>query len=119
MRIEKVNELVKREISNMIQLGDINDPRVSLVTIMNVDVSKDLHYARVRFSVLSDDPKVVKQAAEGLDSCRGFVRKLIGQRMKLRYTPEIQFIFDKGVQYAARVDATLMEIKKNIQQQEG
>lgn len=116
MRMEKVNELIKREISNMILFGDINDPRVSLVTIMNVDVSKDLHYARVKFSVLKDDPKLIKNATEGLESCRGFIRKLIGQRMKLRYTPEIHFYFDKGIQYAAQIDMTLAEIKKNIQQ---
>ncbi|MBI3602266.1 MAG: 30S ribosome-binding factor RbfA [Candidatus Omnitrophica bacterium] len=113
VRIEKINELIKREISHMIQFGDINDPRVSLVTIMGVDVSKDLHYARVKFSVLSDDPAVIKNATNGLNSCRGFIRKLIGERVVMRYTPELQFIFDKGIQYAARIDAALEEIKKN------
>jgi len=113
--MEKVNKLIQREISNMLQFGDINDPRVSLVTIMSVDVSKDIRYARVRFSVLRDDPSVVENAQRGLDSARGFIRKLIGQRLKLRYTPEIQFFFDKGVQYAIQIDTTLEEIKKNTQ----
>ena len=116
MRMDKVNELIKRELGNMILFGDINDPRVSLVTIMSVDVTKDLRYARVKFSVLKDDPHLIKNATEGLQSCRGFIRKLIGQRLKLRYTPEIHFYFDKGVQYAAQIDMTLAEIKKNIQQ---
>ena len=116
MRMDKVNELIKRELSNMILYGDINDPRVSLVTIMSVDVSKDLRYARVKFCVLKDDPQLINNATAGLESCRGFIRKLIGQRLKLRYTPEIHFYFDKGVQYAAQIDMTLAEIKKNIQQ---
>ncbi len=116
MRMDKVNELIKRELGNMILFGDINDPRVSLVSIMSVDVSKDLRYARVKFSVLKDDPQMIKNATEGLESCRGFIRKLIGPRLKLRYTPEIHFYFDKGVQYAAQIDMTLAEIKKNIQQ---
>lgn len=116
MRMDKVNELIKRELGNMILFGDINDPRVSLVTIMSVDVSKDLRYANVKFSVLKDDPKMIKNATEGLESCRGFIRKLIGPRLKLRYTPEIRFYFDKGVQYAAQIDMTLAEIKNNIQQ---
>ena len=117
MRMEKVNSLMQREISNMLLFGDINDPRVSLVTIMNVDVSKDLHYARVKFSVLKDDSKTVENAQKGLDSCRKYVRKLIGQRLKLRYTPEVYFVFDKSVQYAAHIDAALEDIKKNTANQ--
>ncbi|MBF0491114.1 MAG: 30S ribosome-binding factor RbfA [Candidatus Omnitrophica bacterium] len=110
--MEKINEQVKRELGKMILMGDINDPRVKLVTIMSVDISKDLQHARVRFSVLNDDPKVISNAQQGLNSCCGFIRKLIGQRLSLRYTPEFQFIFDKGVQYAAHIDAALEEIKK-------
>ena len=117
MRMEKVNELIKRELGNMILLGEINDPRVALVTIMSVEVSKDLRYANVKFSVLNDDPKTIKNATEGLSSSRGFIRKLIGPRLKMRYTPEIRFYFDKGVQYAAQIDMTLAEIKKNTQQE--
>jgi len=112
MRMDKVNELIKRELGNMIQFGDINDPRVGLVTIMSVDVSKDLRYARVKFSILKDDPKLIKDATEGLESSRGFIRKLMGPRLALRYTPEFHFYFDKGVQYAAQIDIALQEIKK-------
>lgn len=118
MRMERVNEQIKRELGQMILMGDIHDPRVKLVTIMSVDTSKDLRHARVKFSVLNDDPKVIEQAKEGLESSRGFFRKLIGQRLQLRYTPEIQFYFDKGVQYAAKVDVVLQEIKKMTPAQE-
>lgn len=111
-RIEKVNEFIKREISNMLLLGEIKDPRVKLVTIQSVDTSKDLQHARVKFSVLSDKPQDIQQAGEGLNSSRGFIRRLIAERVDLRYTPEIQFIFDKGVQYMAAVDERLEEIKK-------
>lgn len=114
MRIEKINELIKRELSHMILFGDIHDPRVTPVTIMNVDVSKDLSHARVRFSVSNDDPQVVKTATEGLDSCRGFIRKSISQKLALRCAPEFQFIHDKGVLYAAQIDATLEEIKRTM-----
>lgn len=112
MRMEKVNALIKRELGNMILLGEISDPRVKLVTIMSVDVSKDLQHARVKYSVLSDDPIVIKNAKEGLDSSRGFVRKTIASKVVLRYTPVFQFFFDKGISHAAHIDATLEEIKK-------
>ena len=114
MRIEKVNQVIKREVGNMILLGEINDPRVKLVTIVSADVSKDLQHARIKFSVLSDDPNVIKNAIKGMDSARGFVRKTIASRVVLRYIPEFQFIFDKGIQHAAKIDATLEEIKHTL-----
>ena len=112
MRIEKVNSSIKRELANIILLGEVRDPRISFVTIINVDVSKDLQHARVRFSVFADTPDKIKAAQEGFESCRGYIRKLISQRVVLRYTPEFQFIYDKGIKHAADVDKVLEEIKK-------
>lgn len=112
MRIEKVNSSIKRELANMIQLGEIRDPRISFVTIINVDVSKDLQHAKVKFSMLSDAPNDIKAAMAGFESCRGYIRKLIGQRLELRYVPAFQFIYDKSVKYAVEIDKVLEEIKR-------
>ena len=112
MRIEKVNSSIKRELGVMLELGEISDPRISFVTIMSVDVSKDLQHARVKFSTLSDNPKDIQAAIKGFESCRGYIRKLISQRLELRYTPEFHFIYDKSVKYAADIDRTLEEIKQ-------
>jgi ribosome-binding factor A len=112
MRIEKVNSSIKRELANIILLGEVRDPRISFVTIISVDTSKDLQHARVKFSTLADDPKSIKAAIAGFESSRGYIRKLISQRVDLRYTPEFQFIYDKGIKYAADVDKVLEEIKQ-------
>jgi ribosome-binding factor A len=112
MRIEKVNSSIKRELANIISLGEVRDPRIAFVTIINVDVSKDLQHARVRFSVLADTPEKIQAAITGFESCKGYIRKLIAQRVVLRYTPEFQFIYDKGIKHAADVDKVLEEIKK-------
>ncbi len=112
MRIEKVNSSIKRELAMILEFGEISDPRISFVTIMSVDTSKDLQHARVKFSTLSDDPKDIKAAIAGFESCRGYIRKLISQRLALRYTPEFHFIYDKGFKHAAHVDKVLEEIKK-------
>ena len=112
MRIEKVNSSIKRELANIILLGEIRDPRISFVTIISVDTSKDLQHARVKFSTLSDTPKDIKAAIAGFESSRGFIRKLISQRLALRYTPEFQFIYDKSVKYAAEIDKILEEVKQ-------
>ena len=111
-RIEKVNEAIKRELGNMIHMGHLSDPRVRFVTIMDVEVSKDLQHARVKFSTLSVDPKDIKDAAEGLDSCRGYIRKLISERVVMRYTPQFKFVYDRSMHYADQVDKALEEIKK-------
>ncbi len=112
LRMEKVNAMIKRELGVMIQFGEIKDPRVSLVTIQNVDVSRDLQHAHVKFSVLSDDAKVIQSATEGLNNCAGFVRKTIAQRVALRYTPEFKFFYDKGILYAEQVNRALDEVKQ-------
>jgi len=119
MRIEKVNSSIKRELGNILMLGEVRDPRISFVTIINVDVSKDLQHARVRFSTLADTAKAIDDAKAGFESCRGYIRKLISQRLSLRYTPEFQFIYDKGIKHAADVDKVLEEIKKLKPAQEG
>jgi ribosome-binding factor A len=111
MRIEKINSSIKRELGMLLEFGQINDPRISFVTIMSVDTSKDLQHARVKYSTLSDDPKDIMAAEEGFESSRGFIRKLISQRLALRYTPEFQFIYDKSLKYASYVDKVLEEIK--------
>jgi ribosome-binding factor A len=112
VRIERVNSSIKRELANIILLGEVHDPRISFVTIINVDVTKDLQHAKVRFSVLADTPQKIKAAIAGFESCRGYIRKLISQRVVLRYTPEFHFIYDKGIKHAVYVDKVLEEIKQ-------
>jgi ribosome-binding factor A len=112
VRMEKVNHQIKREIGNMIQYGDINDPRLTFVTITHVECSKDLRHARVGFSVLTNNRKEIQGVQEGLNSARGFIRKLLGERMRMRYTPEIVFVHDNSLAYASQIDQTLNEIKE-------
>ncbi len=108
-RIERINQLMKREISLIIQ-QEIKDPRLQFVTITNVDVSRDLQHARVYFSVLGNGKKS-REAQEGLTSARGFVRKVVGGRVDMRYTPEIDFIYDESIEYAARINEAIEKVR--------
>lgn len=112
-RIDKVNEFIKREISNIV-LFELQDPRLKIVTITGVEMSPDLRYAKASFSVLGTK-KQVAEATEGLASAKGMIRKLIGQRINMRYTPEIQFVYDHSLEYSARIEETLQEIKNEPQ----
>ena len=109
-RMEKVNQLMKREISTILQ-REVQDPRLEFVSITGVTVSPDLHVARVNFSVLGDEKKK-EDAKKALNSARGYIRRLIGKRISLRYTPDLEFIYDNSLEYSARIEQTFEEIKK-------
>ena len=108
-RIKKVNQEVKREIGRIIQ-RELGDPRLEFVTITEVDVSRDLRNARIRFSVLGEASQA-KAAQQGLEGARGMIRKLLGKNMNLRYTPELFFIYDQSVEMSVRIEETLKEIR--------
>ena len=112
-RMDKVNAQIKREIGTMILMGEINDPRLKFVTITYAQVSKDLRYAKVGFSVLNNSPQEIKDVQQGLNSARGYVRKLIGERIQMRFTPEINFIYDRSLEYSDQINRALEEIKRD------
>jgi len=114
-RMERVNEQMRREVSIMLR-QDFQDPRLLLVTILHVEVSKDLRHAVIYYSVLGDDKKVVEVGGV-LEKVRGYVRKLVGERVPMRYTPEIRFEYDQSVAYGARIEKMLEEI--HAEDQEG
>src|SRR3989304_5823593 len=94
-RSEKVADLIQKEVSQML-VKSIKDPRIGFVTITRVNVSEDCRLAKVYFSVagtLGERENSVK----GLDSAKGYVRKELGRRIRLRYTPEIIFQFDPSI----------------------
>ena len=107
-RIKRINEMIKREIGAIL-LEEVRDPRLKFVTITDVQVSKDLQHAKVSYSFLGNDKQAIEEA---LENARGFVRRLVGQRVIMRYTPEIQFVYDKSIEYSDRIEQTLEEIKR-------
>ncbi len=108
-RIDRINQTMKREISLIVH-SEVKDPRLEFVSITQVEVSRDLQHARVFFSVLGDQSQAGK-AEDGLNSAKGFIRKLVGQRIRMRFTPEIEFIYDRSIEYSARIEQTLEEIR--------
>ena len=111
-RMDKINQLFKREISNMILLGEIKDPRIHLVTITFADVSKDLSWAHVGFSVLSDDPRDIENVLAGLKSASGAVRRLLGQRVTLRHIPQVKFVYDNTIAQSVHMSRMLDDLQR-------
>jgi ribosome-binding factor A len=109
-RSEKVADLIQKEISQML-VKSIKDPRIGFVTITRVSVSEDCRFAKVYFSVagtLAERERSVK----GLDSAKGFVRRELGRRIRLRYTPEILFQFDPSIEYAIHMEELIQSIQQ-------
>lgn len=114
-RINRISEEVRKEISNIVQ-NELKDPRLpKLISITAVNVTKDLRYAKVYTSVMGTDEEK-KNAIEGLKSAAGFIRREIGHRVQLRYTPELLFELDnsieQGVHIAKLIENTMKEKEK-------
>lgn len=107
-RIDRVNERIKREVGDIL-LKELKDPRLQFVTITHAEVSKDLQHAKVYFSVLGSQVKAEK-AQEGLNAAKGMIRSLLGERIQMRYTPDIVFFYDDSIEYGARIEAKIEEI---------
>lgn len=90
-RTDRVSEQIRRELAVLIR-DRIKDPRVGMVTLLDVEVSKDLSHAKIWFDVLKTDHALDTQ--EALNHAAGFLRHELGQLMKLRVTPTLHFFYD-------------------------
>ena len=111
LRMERVQELMKQELSKII-LQDLKDPRIGFVTVTAVDVSSDLRNAKVYVSLMGSEQQIA-DSWRGLQSSRGFLRREIGHRVRLRYTPELTLELDKSVDYGVHIQELLQKIKKD------
>jgi len=110
MRPERIQEAIRQEISLIVQ-GQIKDPRIGFITITKVDLTKDLRYARVYFSILGKGADKNK-ALKGLNSAKGYIKGLIADKIKLRYMPEISFAIDSTLEHTQHIYDILNSIKK-------
>ncbi len=98
-RTERVNELLREEIADLLQ-SDLRDPRIGgLVTVTSVDVSPDLRHALAFVSVLGTEEERAS-TMRGLDHARPFLRRELSRRLKLRYTPDVSFVSDTSMERA-------------------
>ncbi|MBR5137319.1 MAG: 30S ribosome-binding factor RbfA [Clostridia bacterium] len=110
-RIVRISEEIKRALSVILQ-GSIKDPRMpKFVTVMRVDVTRDLKYAKVYISVMgSQEDK--KNCLICLKNATGFIRREIGRKVIIRSIPELTFVIDDSVDYGFKIDKILNEIKE-------
>ena len=100
-RIGRINEEIQRELSGLMRT--LKDPRLQsgLLTITHVDTTPDLRYSRIFVSAL--DKSQEQEMMKGLKSAAGYLRRELGTALKLRYTPELQFVADDSIQQGAHI----------------
>jgi len=104
-RSRRVGEQIQRELAGLVH-EEIKDPRLGMVSISGVVVSRDLSHARVYVSVLARH-EAVDESIRVLNNAAGFLRRRLGQRMRLRIVPQLRFYFDSSLEEGARMDALI------------
>ena len=115
-RLNRINEELKREISNIINYEVTNSNVTGMISVTSVKISPDLRYARVYVSILNS--KNIKQTLAGLKSSSGFIRSRVAEKINLRVTPELVFELDDSMQYGEKIDTILKDIMKDINKNE-
>lgn len=108
-RLGRLAEEIKREVSSIIA-KEVKDPRLGLVSITDVTVSRDLSWAKVYYSQLGDEDER-RETLEGLNKAKGFIRTELAKRLRVRHTPEIIFQFDPSLEQGAKMDALLRTLQ--------
>ena len=110
-RLERINEELKKEISNIINYEVTNSHVTGMISVTKVKISPDLSFARVYVSMLNS--KNIKDTLAGLKSSSGFIRSRIAENINLRITPELVFQFDDSLEYGEKIDKILASIIPN------
>ncbi len=125
-RAQRVAETIHKELSSM-RIKGLKDPRIGFVTITSVDVTSDLRQARIYYTLMGsqggmgsqsgmDGQDGRSQTKAGLDSCSSYIRKQLGRMLRLRFIPEILFIYDASFDYGQNIERLLNEVKTDKHQ---
>ena len=109
-RLNRINEELKKEISQIISFELKNPDATGLISVTKVKITPDLKYAKVYVSLLNS--KNEDKTIEALKNSAGFIRSLIAKRINLRITPELVFEKDDSMEYGMKIDSILREINK-------
>jgi ribosome-binding factor A len=108
-RPDRVGDLIRKEISELLSRGDVHDPGIGFITLTKVKMSPDLQLARVYYTSLGD-PQARRVTAKALERATPFFRRQVGSRLQLRRVPEIEFRFDDSIAHQDRIEQILRDL---------
>jgi ribosome-binding factor A len=114
-RSAKVGDAIRGELMNMLLAGEVHDPGLSNTVISSVVLTADLRLAKVYVRLLSleADAKQKSAVLRALERAKGFLRRELGQRLGLRFAPDLRFYWDESIDRGAEMEALLREIKQS------
>lgn len=104
-RTRRVGEQIRRELAELIR-DELRDPRLALISMTSVEVSRDLAYARIFVTLVGDPADRAERVAE-LNHAAPLLRRELGRRMRIRTVPKLEFRYDEVVERAARLSALI------------
>ena len=107
VKIERLNSTFVKEISYILST-EVKDENIKFVTITDCDITSDLSYAKVYFTVLDMSKKI--DTLKALDRAKSFIRGKLSERVDIRHTPELKFIFDESIEYGDRIEKKIEEL---------
>jgi len=107
-RSQRVGDLVREEVADII-MTRLKDPRIGFVTVTGVDMSDDLKMARIFVSILKPEDR--EQTLSILNDAKPFIRSALGKRLKMKFTPNVEFRLDTAIEYGSKIDSLLRKIK--------
>lgn len=110
VKIERLNHVFMQEISNIL-MTEIKDEDIKFVTVTGVDITNDLSYAKVYVTVLDEDKR--KNTLEALNGASRFIRGKLSERVEIRHTPELKFLYDESIEYGNHIEEIIDKINKN------
>ena len=106
-RTSRIAEQIRRDLAELIRT-ELKDPRVSLVTLTDVEVTADYAHAKVFFTTLAE-PAHLEEITAGLKRASGFLRRELGKRIKIHHLPELHFVYDPSVERGTRLSQLIDE----------
>lgn len=113
--LQRLADAIREEIGAILE-GELADPRIGLATVSEVQLAPDGKTARVYVAVPGDD-KQGGESLRGLESAKGFIRRELAERLRLRHPPELVFHLDRSEQYEARIEQLLERTRKGRRNQ--
>lgn len=107
VKIERLNSQFEKEISIILQT-EVKDSDIKFVTITGCEITSDLSFCKVYFTVLDDDKK--EKVIESLNKAASFIRGQLSQRVEIRHTPELKFIYDESIAYGNHIEKLIQKV---------
>lgn len=110
VKIDRIASNIIKEISYILAY-EVKDSDIKFVTVTDCKLSSDLSYAKIYVTVLDDNKKMTTM--KSLNDAKGFIRKQLADRIDIRHTPELEFVFDESIEYGKKIEDIIEKIHEN------